>query len=52
MGFTTLISFDALIARWLDADQRVQLHAWVYRTGAFVALNVMDDPAWLALMFC
>jgi hypothetical protein len=52
MGFTTLTSFDALAARWLDADQRAQLHAWVYRVGAFVVLNVLDDPAWLALMFC
>jgi len=25
---------------------------WGYRLGAFVILNVLDDPAWLALMFC
>lgn len=23
-----------------------------YRVGGFVVLNVLDDPAWLALMFC
>jgi len=28
------------------------LHTWFYRVGGFVALNVLDDPAWLALMFC
>jgi len=25
---------------------------WFYRIGGFVLLNVLDDPAWLALMFC
>ena len=25
---------------------------WVYRAGGFIVLNVLDDPAWLALMFC
>jgi hypothetical protein len=25
---------------------------WTYRLGGFVVLNVLDDPAWLALMFC
>jgi hypothetical protein len=26
--------------------------AWLYRIGGFLLINVMDDPAWLALMFC
>ena len=25
---------------------------WAWRIGAFVVLNVLDDPAWLALAFC
>ena len=25
---------------------------WTYRLGAFVVLNILDDPAWLALIFC
>lgn len=25
---------------------------WLYRLGGFVVLNVLDDPAWLAFMFC
>jgi hypothetical protein len=25
---------------------------WFYRVGSFLLLNLMDDPAWLALMFC
>jgi hypothetical protein len=25
---------------------------WAYRFGVFVILNVLDDPAWLALIFC
>ena len=28
------------------------LNLWLYRAGIFVVLNVLDDPAWLALMFC
>ncbi|MEJ8836409.1 hypothetical protein [Ramlibacter sp. AN1133] len=27
-------------------------HYWAYRLGAFFILNVLDDPAWLALIFC
>ena len=25
---------------------------WAYRLGAYVVLNVLDDPAWLAFIFC
>jgi hypothetical protein len=25
---------------------------WLYRTGSYLLTNVMDDPAWLALIFC
>jgi hypothetical protein len=25
---------------------------WAYRAGAYVLLNLIDDPAWLALIFC
>jgi hypothetical protein len=25
---------------------------WSFRLGGFIVLNVLDDPAWLALMFC
>ena len=25
---------------------------WAYRVGGYILLNVMDDPAWLALIFC
>ena len=52
MGFTPLTSFDNLLGHWLDVDQRVRLHAWAYRLGAYFVLNLLDDPAWLALMFC
>jgi hypothetical protein len=27
-------------------------HYWLYRIGAYLLINVIDDPAWLALMFC
>ena len=28
------------------------LQFWLYRIGAYLLINVMDDPAWLALMLC
>ncbi len=30
------------------------LHAqlWGYRVGGYLLLQVADDPAWLALIFC
>ena len=28
------------------------LQFWAYRIGGFALVNIMDDPAWLALMFC
>jgi hypothetical protein len=30
----------------------VNAQFWAWRLGAFVMLNVLDDPAWLALIFC
>jgi hypothetical protein len=32
------------------ATERLQF--WFYRIGGYLLLNVMDEPAWLALMFC
>ncbi len=37
----------AIRRRWTLAAQY-----WTWRAGGFVVLNVLDDPAWLALMFC
>lgn len=34
------------------AEKIELLEFWFYRMGGFVVLNVLDDPAWLALMFC
>jgi len=28
------------------------LELWAYRLGGFLVLNVLEDPAWLALAFC
>ena len=42
MVFMSLISPE-----WRDT-----LTLWCYRSGVFVALNVLEDPAWLALVFC
>lgn len=34
------------------SERRELLHAWVYRFGIYAALNIIDEPAWLALIFC
>ena len=34
------------------AMTRDGIEYWIYRVGGFVLLNVLDEPAWLALMFC
>ncbi len=34
---------------WTPQDQ---LLYWCYRVGGYLLLNVLDEPAWLALMFC
>jgi hypothetical protein len=34
------------------ADRCEIFQLWAYRIGGFLVLNVLDDPAWLALMFC
>ena len=33
-------------------ERRELLHAWVYRFGIYAALHFIDEPAWLALIFC
>jgi hypothetical protein len=33
-------------------DLQARLEFWFYRVGGYLMLNVLDDPAWLALMFC
>ncbi|MDR7305365.1 hypothetical protein [Rhodoferax saidenbachensis] len=47
-----LTLFDQLAGRWLDEGQRAQLQAWAYRIGIYVVFNLLDEPVWLALMFC
>jgi hypothetical protein len=46
----------ARAARTLGAVTTLELlelaHYWTYRLGGFVVLHLLDDPAWLALMFC
>ena len=35
---------------WADCLEIAQLS--FYRGGGFMVLNVLDDPAWMALIFC
>jgi hypothetical protein len=34
------------------ADTGALAHFWIYRLGSYLLLNVVDDPALLALVFC
>ena len=36
----------------MDTDLVSQAEYWIYRLGSYLLTNVMDDPAWLALIFC
>lgn len=36
----------------ISAELQLTLSFWFYRAGNFLLTNVLDDPAWLALMFC
>ena len=36
----------------LSPDLKVRAEFWLYRVGGYLLINVMDEPAWLALMFC
>jgi hypothetical protein len=29
-----------------------QAEYWAYRVGGYLLINVVDDPAWLAMVFC
>ena len=31
---------------------RESMEIWFYRVGVFLLVNVIDEPAYLALMFC
>ena len=35
---------------WVELSPRLEL--WGYRISTFVLLNTIDDPAWMAMMFC
>ena len=33
-------------------ELQASIEFWFYRVGTYLVANVLDDPAWLALMFC
>ena len=33
-------------------DFSINLEFWSIRIGCFLLLSFIDDPAWLAMMFC
>ena len=43
---------DALPIGLAAIDWREQLAYWMYRAGAYLILNVLEDPALMALVFC
>lgn len=59
MHFNMTLAVAGLI-RYLPSNRgllnlgntRSLVHFWTYRVGSYALLNFVDDPAWLALMFC
>jgi hypothetical protein len=41
-----------LFEAWLGEASSARLQDWTYRVGIYIVINVLDDPAWLAFMFC
>ncbi len=35
---------------WSEFNFRLEF--WAYRIGIYLLLSFMDDPAWLAFIFC
>ena len=36
----------------ISTEALAQAEFWLYRIGGYLLINVLDDPDWLALMFC
>ena len=34
------------------SEAMAQLVCWLYRANAYLLANVVEDPAWLAFVFC
>jgi hypothetical protein len=34
------------------SERLTVIKLWGHRIGLYTAINLLDDPAWLALMFC
>ena len=51
-GSTPLTLFDRLALRSLGPEAHERIITWSYRIGIYLMMNVLDEPAWLAFMFC
>jgi len=36
----------------MQFDMALSAHFWAFRISAYLLENVLDDPAWMALIFC
>jgi len=36
----------------ISSDLQARAELWFYRASDYLLTHVLDDPAWLALMFC
>lgn len=36
----------------MEGVTRLQVQYWAYRAATYAQLNLLEDPAWLALVFC
>lgn len=52
---STLFNPRTHISHLLELDwpeRMAQMRLWCNRVGIYAAINLLDEPAWLALMFC
>ena len=53
LGYAEIVPgsrLSRLKMNWNDFSFRLEF--WGYRIGSYVVLTFIDDPAWLAFMFC
>ena len=43
------MSLAPAVPAWTRRDR---FDYWCYRIGGYVLLHLLDEPAWLALLFC
>jgi hypothetical protein len=46
-----MVAFPEILKHGIPMDTSTVTY-WLNRIASYLLINVMDDPAWLALIFC